>query len=211
MTTNNAIRAIVEYRNSSQPLEVAANVLHFLTDGTQDDAADQIRDQIKLNAAGGWYFEWKQNATTTYSMTALRIYDLETDPPTLLIEELYDPATYPGTASGNPLPPQMAIGLSLRSSQLGRRGRGRVYLPGASVNILSTTTGEMSTGSAQGIANNFANFRDACFPLTNVLAWGVFSRVNNQVYDVVDVAVGIVLDTIRRRRNKIAEAYQVGV
>ncbi len=104
-----------------------------------------------------------------------------------------------GTNVGDPLPPQNAVVVSLRTAKATRAGRGRFYLPPFAesevVNGLLTSTaqGQVSTAAQKMVQSlNGAGY-----------IVQVFHRATITADDVVSVDVSDVVGTQRRRRNKI--------
>lgn len=78
-------------------------------------------------------------------------------------EKLSQPLTLPGTNVGDSLPAQDAILVSLRGTAVGKKNRGRMYLPGPADTV--ATVGEMDATSttrvATAIRQLFADMRAA--------------------------------------------------
>jgi len=82
-------------------------------------------------------------------------------------------AAVPGTAAGDPLPPQIALCVTLRTALAGRSFRGRSYIPGF------TEAANGTTGTASAAASTAAiNFVNACATslASSGLALAVVSR-----------------------------------
>lgn len=118
-------------------------------------------------------------------------------------------SAYPvGSPSTTQLPPQNSIVVSHRTQQIGAHGRGRMFLP-------SPTSGSL-TGAKIASADQTA-IADAQHDLLVALGVEVSDDVNLRPivtgspwvnYAVINsVRVGSVMDTQRRRRNRIAETY----
>lgn len=108
------------------------------------------------------------------------------------------------------LPPQNSVALSWQTAQPGRHGKGRVFLPPSSGGILSL--GKIDTTARDEIATAGAAF-------INALTYSDASPVGAHVKPVVtgkpwshygtisSVKVGNIMDTQRRRRDRLREAY----
>jgi hypothetical protein len=120
-------------------------------------------------------------------------------------------SSYPvGSNSGQLLPLQIAAVASHRTSQVGRAGRGRNFLPGLTAGMLDANTTMSATGAQ--------NWRDAQVALLEgiALAAGGLQPYNLQPcvtggnytqYAVIDhVIVDTILDTQRRRRRQLVGA-----
>lgn len=106
-----------------------------------------------------------------------------------------------GTGTGEALPPQNAIVVSLRTDTPTRAGRGRFYLPSP---VVSTVLTQRLDSTAQG---DILNGALAMLNHMKGLGWSpaIYHRrtLNNTL--VVGIDVGDVFDNQRRRRNKLVE------
>jgi len=106
-----------------------------------------------------------------------------------------------GTGTDEPLPPQNAIVVSLRTNEPTRAGRGRFFLPSP---VVTTVIDQRLDSAAQGDILN-----GALAMLNHMKGLGltpvVFHRNNSLVSPIVTIDVGDVFDTQRRRRNKLVE------
>lgn len=106
-----------------------------------------------------------------------------------------------GTGTDEPLPPQCAVVVSLRSNTPTRSGRGRFYLPSP---VTTTVIDQRLDSAAQGDILN-----GALAMLNHMKGLGltpvVYHRFDPTVTAVVTIDVGDVFDTQRRRRNKLVE------
>jgi hypothetical protein len=112
-----------------------------------------------------------------------------------------------GTHSGTQLPVQNSVVVSLRTLQVGSAGRGRMFLPSPSSTLLAN--GRVSNVAAQDIAEGAKDFMEAlAFTGGNVNVRPIVTGGNFTRYAVVNrVRVGNVVDTQRRRRNRLQEVY----
>jgi hypothetical protein len=127
----------------------------------------------------------------------------------------HDYATPVPGAGGFKYPPQIAQVLSLHAADRGPAQRGRIYLPMPTVTVTGTTF-EMASVDAQALLADFKTYiealKNAMYPtltinenLVNVSQGG--SGGTMQV--VSEYRMGRVLDTVRSRRNKLLEEYEV--
>lgn len=107
-----------------------------------------------------------------------------------------------GTATGNALPPQVAIVVSFGTSVAQRRGRGRFYLPAPAV----------SADGADGrfLAAAQTTFQGALVAFFGAMSNGaltqvIYSRTAFTTLTVDRRSIGDVFDTQRRRRDKLIE------
>lgn len=116
----------------------------------------------------------------------------------------------PGGGGASPYPWQVSVGVGLRTRQRGPSKRGRFYLPAPTVPI-SDTDGTISVGNVGTITGAVG---DALYDINQIAKQqaGVVGIVvaSSRGYNTVvkDVSVGQVLDTQRRRRGELEEAYQ---
>lgn len=115
------------------------------------------------------------------------------------------------TGSGTGLvPPQLSVVASLRTSQLGRRGRGRMFLPPAGTS--SIANGRLSSAFQGQYGTDVKAFLEGCrlagtgpggvwtYPVVTGAPYTDYATVNQ-------VRIGDVFDTQRRRRATLLEAY----
>jgi hypothetical protein len=114
-----------------------------------------------------------------------------------------DAVTLPGTATGEPLPHEVAVVVSTRTDLATRRGRGRFYLPPLAVSKVDG--GRVATTSVTNLLNG-------AVLLINTLQGGGYAPVifhpDLTTTAINKVDVGDVFDVQRRRRNKLIEVRQ---
>jgi hypothetical protein len=93
-----------------------------------------------------------------------------------LPEFLDNGAAVPGTATGDPLPPQIAQCVTLRTASAGKSFRGRIYLPGYT-EAASDTSGQVSV-AARTAAAAFVNAINSALN-GSAMALAVMSRPNS--------------------------------
>jgi len=112
-----------------------------------------------------------------------------------------------GTAEGLSLPSECAEVVSLISDHAGGRGRGRMYLPALAASQLGTA-GTIYVDAVNGIADQFeAFFENLNADVLMPGAVSVYSGVDDVLREVVQIKVGNIFDSQRRRRNSIIESY----
>lgn len=109
-------------------------------------------------------------------------------------------------------PPQSAIVVSLRTGFPGGSGRGRMYWPASGL-PLTLSTLRVDPTYTPGILTGFKTLATDITAIINTQLGGaavlaVWSRANNALYAVNRLIVGDVVDTQRRRRDALPEAYQ---
>jgi len=113
-----------------------------------------------------------------------------------------DTVNLPGVATGNSLPNDVALVVSLRTNLANRRGRGRFYLPSLVATTL-TAAGRLDPTAQQNIVDSLAN---AWNGYTGVGDPVVYSRTQRTIEDVISFDVGDLFDTQRRRENKVSQS-----
>lgn len=122
----------------------------------------------------------------------------------------------PVTGQGAPtFPSTSSVVLSLRTSTPGGRGRGRLYWPLLSASVQAQTfrlpatyTQNMATAASSYLTLIQNAIRDnaGVFPFTSINTC-VVSRASGERPHITRIMVGDVVDTQRRRRDRLAEAY----
>lgn len=118
-------------------------------------------------------------------------------------------ATVAGGGSGSNTPPnQVALVVTLETGySRGPAHRGRFYLPLPM--ITPGSDGRIATGSRDPVVTAATTFLTALNAVSATAKVGVYSRKDGAPAHriVTAMSVGRVLDTQRRRRNKLVEAY----
>lgn len=107
----------------------------------------------------------------------------------------------PGVAAGAMLPFQCATAVSLRTVFATRRGRGRFFLPPLAVGAIAG--GRLTTAAQTTIADKVQEMM--LFLQSGSQTPVVYSRASRAAITVTSIDVGDVIDTQRRRRNKLVE------
>jgi hypothetical protein len=196
------------------------------SDGLAGDAADLILNEMDLHA---WMEASIAPAVQTYfqsdgtgisnqcwlTFAKLSRYGrngkLRNDQPSEVYEHVY-PAGTVGHSAANPHPNQVALAVSLTTDYTRGAGhRGRFYLP---MPTWGVSQGLIAAGDAGSVATATKTFLEAISDVPGSDAPGtpgaaVMSRKSGAAVTrkVTGVSVGRAYDTIRRRRNKVAENY----
>jgi hypothetical protein len=119
-----------------------------------------------------------------------------------------------GGGSATTLPLQNSVVCSHRTSQVGRRGRGRMFLPPAGTSVISTAGSSASKISDGAIAAALAaqvDLLEACQVSTATEGFGCYPAVIGKPWSsyglITQVQVGNYMDTQRRRRGNLTETY----
>lgn len=101
-----------------------------------------------------------------------------------------------GTLTGEAAPPQVAILVDLRAFGFGRSGHGRMYLPAFDEGAISPQ-GTIEPGQAEGLRVNISTQVGALFD--EGYRFCVYSRVNDEAYEINNVSVQTQVATQKRR------------
>jgi len=118
-----------------------------------------------------------------------------------------------GVGSGTQLPPQNSIVASHRTGQVGARGRGRMFLPPATSSVVNA--GKVD-GAKAGLVRDaqIALLEGCAFDGVGVSAPRIRPVVAGVPYVnygvITQVSVGNIMDTQRRRRNRLSETVTTG-
>lgn len=118
------------------------------------------------------------------------------------ISRLSDDVNDPGVASGEMLPFQCATSVTWTTAFATRAGRGRIYLPPLAVSVIDT--GRLSAAAVTTIVTSI-NAMWAALD-TGGLALSLYGATSHVTTPVTGGNVGDVIDTQRRRRNKLIES-----
>lgn len=150
---------------------------------------------------------WDSASAGAYWSTLTQVTDLETDQldPTTgrNVAQARSAVTLKGTDTGQVLPPRVAMVTGLRTALPTRSGRGRMYWPAPTDSFL-TTSGLLLSTTATAVAGFWAtelgNMATTSPPV-------ILHRASMDTTPITSVTVGVVLDTQRRRTNKVAPSY----
>lgn len=158
--------------------------------------------QTAFSGAVSAFWTGELDSIVTTDVVVTEVSTASLDPATgKQLSRLIDDVSLPGVATGEMLPFQCASGVSWRTATATRSGRGRMYLPPLAVSVLDT--GRLSTSAVSTIS-------DAVGQLTDSLDGGglvlvLLNRTTLVTTPVTSQDVGNVIDTQRRRRNKLIE------
>lgn len=172
--------------------EFAVNALHYqvgpgvaITQAAADDlAADVLAD---FAGAGSWH----TIVSNQVDLERITLRDLRT----LNLPEYSSAVNQAGSVAGDPLPPQTALCVTLRTAFAGRSFRGRIYLPGAAESA-NDNTGKASA-AAQAAALVFGNALAAQVVQGNEWVLAVRSGFNNGAARNPAISNGVTALTVR--------------
>jgi hypothetical protein len=115
--------------------------------------------------------------------------------------------THAGTQSGSfsPLPPEVAVCVSLSGSTGSKPIRGRFYLPAPSTTTVDLL-GNMTTSALSTFSGALANAFTAIEGATTAFKPVIYSEKLHAAYAATRSSVGNVFDRMGTRRNKLVEA-----
>lgn len=180
---------------------------------------DYLNDEVTAAVSAWW-------ANTTHSnlsrVEELRLYPIGPDgkavpaPPYLQGSPctLTWTGSFPtGSGTTGILPLQLSAVASHRTAQVGRRGRGRMFLPALHSGVV-TTDGLISTTPRNSIRDQQVAFLEALGAESLVTGWYMFPVITGdpwtQYARINAVQVGNVVDTQRRRRASLTETLSIG-
>jgi len=197
----------------------------FMGSPTTDVAGVNAPGSENIAAAWQTFFTHSNSwIPSSYKTVQVKTALINTDGTTDLDEIDYYtyPAAISGGGAGGPLPPQLTMAATLTSdNQRGLAAKGRMYLPGVSIGVTSTSA-KAAANLVGPLTDNFKTFLDsvntAAGTSGKVILASKGRRQANQVNGdtiyigglsawVTGCRIGDVYDTQRRRRNQIPETY----
>lgn len=173
---------------------------YWLSSGTLAASKDFV-DAACLALSGDATWKALFPAGVTFGSPKISLVD-QTDG--TVVSTIVSGAAYAATGLGGALPPQCSTVATLRTAFAGKSDTGRFYLPGvADVNL--TSSGRITTAATGDVSARLV----AAFEAGNAAALGVtlvvYSRTHRSTAEVEAIDVGDVVDTQRRRRDKLTE------
>ena len=209
----NVVR-IVTYGTLSAEPDIWNVVMHCLAD-TEPDASGL--DEIAANVLAAWtahIFSGTPGAqlSTYCAMDGVKAYSLDAEGHALAMGLAVPDGGSPTGSAATGLPMQLAVCVSLNTARPGRSYQGRSYLAGLAGEAVSAS-GLLTEATTLIFANAFAAMMSEVNASTYAggegLTLGVLSKLKTNIQDITHVRVGNIVDTQRRRRNAVAEAYSV--
>jgi hypothetical protein len=103
----------------------------------------------------------------------------------------------PGSSNADPLPAQIALVTTLRTTVGSRRGRGRIYGSGYT-EAQNDSSGNVAPAVALAVSDGWNTF-NAAIQGDDVGALGVFSKADDETREVVSLSTDTTWDSQRRR------------
>lgn len=124
------------------------------------------------------------------------------------ISRLSDDESLPGVASQGLLPPQCTVAVSLRTALATRAGRGRFYLPTFDKGTVTAAGGRLNGTSVTATVTAVGDMLESL--IADDLTPVIYSRSALTTQPITQYDVGDVIDTQRRRRDKLIEVRTGG-
>lgn len=119
-----------------------------------------------------------------------------------------------GTGATPTMPPEVALAVSFRAGIIGRRGRGRIYLPGLSSTACLTGDGTVMSSCATALVNAAVTLVSNLQDIPGTEQYGptvaVMSAGSSTAVRPSQVRVGNHFDAQRRRQHQVPESYTSG-
>jgi hypothetical protein len=186
--------------SGTTPGEEWSFTLHTEGNPSAGDANAALAAAITTAYGSGFATITAPDVVTTLASTAT--IDPGTDGQITRVEAVL---SLSGTAEEEMLPFQCATVITLITASATRHGRGRFYLPPLAAGVLDA--GRLSAAAISNLDTAFTAFFDDL--TTAGLSPVVRNRSGHISTPVTEARVGDVIDTQRRRRNKLNEAYTV--
>lgn len=189
--------------------EIFSHSLAISSPSPPNVVADLVRDQ--------WQAQWVAEVPplsadfppgiTYKEVTCAEILNLFDGTLSAAYHSLFSPER-PGTGTGEMLPSQTAVAVSLNAGLRanGTPMRGRFYLP-APTEAATDSAGMLQSVFQQRVADYMGQFISGIQASQHVPA--VWSRTEGRLASIDSIRVGNKFDTIRRRRNSLPETYEV--
>lgn len=180
--------------------------------GFQIDCAEDVRTFLNsCRTLVGPQFSWKAVKLAPIGLVSVTKNGVTTIEGRNLAASSVYTFTTPMTGTGTYLmPPQCAMAISMRANIIGRRGRGRIYLPALAQTSVSTD-GTLSTTHTSTARTAFKTLIEALQQLPGSPDYTplvvITSAGQTDAIRPVEVRTGNRFDTIRSRREQVPESY----
>jgi hypothetical protein len=186
--------------------------------GDEDQAPTEAEAQAIAEAFRSMWVLSTNSFSSSYRFTGVKVAHVNTlgKSDTALTRFYNLPTQAAGPTTSNTPLAQAALVVTLQTlKQRGRGSKGRMYLPGLAEPV--GTDGKLATTNVTRVANQMKIFFDAVNASAAVPGVVVLNSAEvagtpykaPEMNRVASVKVGNVVDTQRRRRNKLVEQYQL--
>lgn len=175
-----------------------------------DSAANDVTDLLAETATGAVPYETLAGAfPDTVAWTLLKGYIVDEDTGLITSEPEMRVLTDVGVTSGvKPLPSQDALAITTRKLPRGRSSFNRFYLP-PMISSVMTADGHVIGETIDDIQTQLKFANNAHNVDSPSWEYGVYSPTQHTMQAIESYYTGDVMDTIRRRRNKLVETRHV--
>lgn len=177
---------------------------HWLQ-GDSLDSALTGAEAFMTSLSGAAAFLGNFTTSTTFGPVKVSEVDEATG---VVLATAFGTVTTHGDSADDPMPPQVAIVITLETGSALRTRRGRYYLP-APATATSTPNGRANSAEVNAMADALvaAHQAEMTAMVDGILL--VYSRKLRVTTPVSALSVGDVFDTQRRRRDKLVESRYV--
>lgn len=186
--------------SGTTPGETFSFTMHAEGTLSTGDAATAFADALTAAWAAG--MDDATTADVDLTLASAATIDPATDGQITRVEVVL---ALTGVAAGEMLPFQCATVVSLLTASATRHGRGRFYLPPLAASVLDG--GRISAATLTVLDTAWTAFFDSLN--TDGVTPVVRNRTGHVSTTVTSARIGDVIDTQRRRRNKLTETYVV--
>jgi hypothetical protein len=186
--------------SGTTPGETFSFTMHAEGSLSTGDAATAFADALTAAWAAG--MDDSTTADVDLTLASAATIDPATDGQITRVEVVL---ALTGVDAGEMLPFQCATVVSLLTASATRHGRGRFYLPPLAVSVLDT--GRISAAALAVLDTAWTAFFDSLN--TDGVTPVVRNRTGHVSTTVTSARIGDVIDTQRRRRNKLTETQVV--
>lgn len=152
----------------------------------------------------------KSYTSNVFKWSHIKIAPMDAAGKTIGTSAVYTLTTPLAGGASSMLPPQCAFAVTMRANILGRRGRGRIYLPALGSNVLAADA-TVPPATQTNIRTAFVTFLNALQNLPGTPDWVpmvvVMSAGQTTGVRPSQVRTGQRVDTIRSRREQVPELY----
>jgi hypothetical protein len=150
-------------------------------------------------------FTLQYDEATIFSGYRVALVDIDTG---ATISAAVGGSPFAGSAlTGVPLPPQLAVAITIRTALAGRSDRGRFYLPPVVTDDVGDT-GRIGGTTPLTLVTAVGTAIDAAAAAGTAASLVVYSRKLHDTHFATRIECGDVFDTQRRRRDKLVETRQ---